>query len=124
MLETTKQVMTWLCMYPADDSLSPYQKTLYGASGLLVFLINSTYAAAHLAYIWKHFLTDLEGSLLALMILTAFGSVAYISIIAFSKRHKIAEIFLNLRSIYDACKCFLFYIELAIKCAIKNNISM
>lgn len=104
LLSTTKSAMTWLCIYPANKSENGWKKIAHKFVGGTLFVISCVGVAAHLAFIWKFWRTDLEGSLFAFMSFIANCGTVYTKLIAFPLQHRMYSIFEKLSEIYDASK--------------------
>lgn len=109
-LPTTKWMMEWLCMYPVHQFSNQWWKIAHTIFSALIFFISSCGILVHLAYIWEFKLTDLEGSLFALISFVGNSATLYSSIIAFFLRFRIQGVFRQLSMIYDISKYFIFSI--------------
>lgn len=103
-LETTKRVLTWLCVCPADESTSIKQKKMYAIFTFMVCFSCISGFLGSVAFFIKFMKSDLENSLIALIVLAACAAIIIGIIVAFLFRHKINEIFEDLSTIYSACK--------------------
>lgn len=113
-LSTTKQILIWLCMYPAHESSSRWRKTAYCAFGLAIFCINLFTLFAHLAFFIKFVSSDVYGSFFAFMAMDAVTGMCYTMMIAFIMRHQIQNIFERLAKIYKDCESFEFMVIVSI----------
>lgn len=104
MLETNQRVLTWLCMHPPDESATAWKRMAYIIAALIIFAVLLSATIAHIVYFLKFVSTDLEGSLVALMIIDGMIGFVYSFVTAFNLRYKIQTIFENLTSIYEASK--------------------
>lgn len=91
-LETNRRVLTWLCIYPADENTSKWQKRAHIAFSAFVFAANIFVFGASCIYFYKYASADLATSLMALCQISAWFSVLYIGIITFLSRHKITAV--------------------------------
>lgn len=105
-LSTTKRIMTWLCMYPANKLSSSRDKILYKVCGVTIFVINSCSLAVCIAFIWKNVATDLLASLFAFLGAVTFGSSLYAIPIAIFHRYQAHAIFEQLAAIYENSKFY------------------
>lgn len=103
-LETNRFVLTWLCVYPADESTSKWQKMVHFMFGLAVFTANSLVFIVSISFFAKNVSIDLEEALFALIQMAGSGNILYVSIISYISRHKITTIFNSLSKIYESCK--------------------
>lgn len=100
--------MIWISMYPATEHTSKWKRMTYAMIALIIFFINSFGFLANCAYIYKNWLTDIEGSLLAIMISSILGGLAYSYAVAVNNRYKMRAMYDKLISIHDAGKCFIY----------------
>lgn len=94
-LETNKQMLKWLYLYPMDKSTSVWKKLAY-LSWALTF-------SGHLSALWLR-VCHLEKALFELFQIFGSSNQSYMFMIAFFMRHKIADIYKHLAMIYDASK--------------------
>lgn len=101
-LATSRRVMTWLCMYPADVNTSKMTRILYAVctftSGTLIFLS----FVASVAFIVRYLSVDLEGCLYAVFQVASQIAVLNAMIVAVFNQNRIAMIFTKLSHIYAA----------------------
>lgn len=103
-LKTNREVLRWLCVYPAEENASKWKKGIYAAFGAFILCTNSFAFGASTVYFLRNTSNDLESSLLALGQLAGCANVIYISIITFLMRRKIAACLDSLSKIYNDCK--------------------
>lgn len=103
-LATTKLMMTWLSMCPADKSMSHGQKMRYIANTVTVFVANGIHFTASLIFILKYHSTDFGGAAFAFMATSGTLGLIYSLIAALQLRKQIGNIFTSLSTIYDRCK--------------------
>lgn len=113
-LKTTRLVLTWLCVYPADESTSRWKKLAYLMCYLSVLLGNIGNLAAGAAYFIKYLLIDLEKALFAFSQMGALITSAYIIVTLLYLRHRIEVVFDGLAKIYAECK-YIFYSKIDLK---------
>lgn len=99
-LVTQQQVLTWLCIYPADKSTSKWLKRAYVIFSVAVVVANSLGLITSVAYVYKFISIDLESSLCSILQIVATLSTSYAYILFFTFRHKIVAFFINLSDIY------------------------
>lgn len=102
-LEASQRVLTWLCVYPADESTSRWEKVTYVAGYTSVLLGNIGNLAASALYFVGYLQIDLEKSLYAVAQMAALASGVYIMGIALLLRHRIVIVFDGLVKIYEEC---------------------
>lgn len=100
-LATTRQVMTWLSICPADESTNSWQKRAYKAHTWAVLIINFTAVSAGLTFCMEFFQTDFDSSTFAFMAAAGECGAIYFWIVAFQMRRQIDEIFKKLSTIYN-----------------------
>lgn len=101
-LKSNRRVLTWLCIYPADENTSEWQKRAHVAFSVFVFGLNLFACGASAVYFIKYASDDLESSLLALSQMSGCINALYINIITFSSRHKITAVIDSLSDIYKS----------------------
>lgn len=101
-LYTTKQVLIWLCLYPANGcSISRY--TRFGRRILpllLIFLILCAIVVS-LSFIIKFQSSNVEATLFTFIVLVVYVGLLYIMAIAFFSRSRIVALLEQLTKIYD-----------------------
>lgn len=103
LLETTKQLLVWLCMCPPDSSASKSRKLSYLTVSMAIFLINFGCTLSGFMYVYKS--TDVKGSLFAFMASSATLVVLYTMTSAYQLRFKINQLFENLSVICTSGRC-------------------
>lgn len=101
-LETNHLVLTWLCVFPPDESTSRLKRMAYTTFSLAIFGINAGSFFGSLAYFLKFMSVDLEQSLFAVVQMLGEVNMAYISIITYLLRHRITATYESLAKIYKA----------------------
>lgn len=107
-LKTAQRVLTWLCVYPADESASKWMKLAYLICYLSVLLGNFGNLTAGAAYFVKYLSIDLEKALYAFSQMGALLTSAYIIVTLLLLRHRIVVVFDGLAKIYAECK-YIFH---------------
>lgn len=105
-LKTNQQVLTWLGVCRAADTVSIPKKLIYIFAAFFGFSVVFTSLSASVAFFVKFVQIDLEESLYALFQIASFSGLSYIILTAFIMRNKINGIFNRLSHIYDACKLY------------------
>lgn len=100
-LVTAKQMLIWLRICPSPNSASKSEKLAHLAFTILVSTGQILGAITHMIYLFEFGSTDLKGSIFSLMGAAGFIAIFYVSIIVFSMRYQIREIFEQLSIIYD-----------------------
>lgn len=102
-LNTTKQVLTWLCAHPTDNSTSKSIKIGCVVFGVIFFnclVIGILGSGAYFVrYILMH---DLENALYALFQTVSLSASAFTHIVLVLSRWDLAKIFVRLSKIYEA----------------------
>lgn len=99
-----QQLLIWLCMYPVDEALSVWQKSIRILFTSFVSITNLCCLATCLAYSCKYCKSDVNGSILAFTTVVAEIGISYIMIATILMRQKIVSNFGNLSQIYADCK--------------------
>lgn len=117
-LATTRQVLTWLCIFQPDNSVGNMKKLLYTvfSLGLFGFLVCQVISSA--CFFLRFVTVDMETSLYAIYPICSWTSASYVFVVAYISRHKISSLFTELTAIFDTStsqffRCFHF--ELLIK---------
>lgn len=103
-LQTNKRVLTLLCLYPSDESVSKWKQLTLAVFTFLIIAANMCGLIASSFYFVKFVSTDLETSLHALLQMAALSAATYMLVIGLVLRQKINDIFSRLKNIYDASK--------------------
>lgn len=103
-LETTKRVLTWICVYP--DANESSNTPLWKAAARIVivtmlFSVTLCCLAACMTYVIINISTNLDDCLLTFMVFIGFSGAMYTMIVAFFVRSQVPPIFDRLSSIYD-----------------------
>lgn len=109
-LQTIKQVLTVLCVYPAPVKTSQWLKLLYTLVTVLVVAANLAGLIASLVFFFEFVSSDFESSLHALLQICALSAATYMHAIGLFSRHRIKIVFENLGKIYEASKRFQMHI--------------
>lgn len=104
MLNTTKKVMEWLCVLPADKASTKQQRISHCMVVLFGLTIKISCVFAHLIFFVKNIHTELNQSLFALLGLIGVAGAVYVEISGVILRNKMATIFEQLSDIHDAGK--------------------
>lgn len=105
-LKRTKQVLTWLCVYPADKSASKSTRLKHIVFSSVLFILNLNGLAASAAYFLKFVSNDLESALYALFQTDSLTAIAYTNIVLLLSQHKIVPVFEGLTQIYKESESF------------------
>lgn len=103
-LNTNRQMLTWLCIYPTDENESQSKKLMYILFSVVVFASNLFGMAASGCYFLRYKSDSLEDSLFALVTMIGTANVAYINGITFYLRHSIVGLFKALGIFYNERK--------------------
>lgn len=112
-LATTRQVLTWLCIFQPDNSVGNMKKLLYTvfSLGLFGFLVCQVISSA--CFFLRFVAVDMETSLYAIYPICSWTSASYVFVVAYISRHKISSLFTELTAIFDTStsqffRCFHF----------------
>lgn len=105
-LATSRQMLMWLSMCPADELMEASRKNAYAAYTWIIFIINLISFIASLAFCSAYISTDFDSSTLAFMLSVGELGLIYFMIAGIRMRHQIEQIFKGLSTIYDSSKLF------------------
>lgn len=108
-IEKIRQVFTWLCLHPFDETTTLGQRILYKMFGSSVLISNVYGLITSVAFFLKFFPVDLEGCLFALFQILAYFGVSYATVAIFLQRDSISKIFQQLANIYKQRKTYIKY---------------
>lgn len=103
-LKTNQQVLTWLCVFPADQMTSKRKQLAYICLALTTVLSMSTISSGSVVFFVKYASTDLENALYALFQIFDCVGFLYACLVFFLSRHRIPSMFVNLAKIYRSSK--------------------
>lgn len=103
-LPTSRRVLTWLCIYPANETTSAQKKLVFAAYSLLVILALVAADVSSWMFYLKFVSVDLETSLMADFQIFGFAMELYIFPVMLLSRLKVKSTFESLAEIYDASK--------------------
>lgn len=103
-LNTNRQMLTWLCIYPSAENESRSKKMVYIIFSVFIFASNLFGMATSGCYFLRNKSESLEDSLFALITTIGTANVAYINGITFYLRHSIAGLFKALGNFHKECK--------------------
>lgn len=107
-LNLDQEVLTWLCVLPAEKSTSKWRKRTYIAFVLAAILCVLTVTLSSLMYALKFMSIDLQKSLIGLESVFAAIQMANSIVVLFLIHHKIPIIYGNLTEIYEKRMNHLF----------------
>lgn len=114
-LVTDQQVLTWLCVLPAQDNTDKWKRWAYIALVVTLIVADLSVISSSLIYSVTFRSTDLQKSLIGLQQAIAAVPTANMIVVAFFLRHKIPPIFDNLTKIYEKCKNLFKFVILDAK---------
>lgn len=103
-LETNRLILTWLCVYPADENATELHKILRLLFGIGVFVANLLVFIASIVFLVKFASIDIEEALFSVIQLAGTSNIIYVSVIIFVVRHKFVGLFKSLDKIYEQRK--------------------
>lgn len=103
-LKTSQQVMTWLCMCSADESISKMKRIFYAGFTLIVLSLAFLGLLTSIGFLVKYASDDLENALYAIFQVGAYAAMLNSIIVGLINRHRIATIFIELSKLYSASK--------------------
>lgn len=99
-LATNRQVMTWLCMHPADASDSKRKRMYYILFTTAVCASGLSALVSSVVFITQFISVDFAACLYAVYQVAAESAIFNAIIVAFIKRHQIVDLFTKLTEIY------------------------
>lgn len=103
LLSTNQRVLTWLCIYPADDSTRIEIKLAYIIVSIVIIAIELSILIASIAFFMKNVSSDLDSSLFAVIQIVGLFGLTYMIIVAFILSRNITDMFKGLTLICDTC---------------------
>lgn len=103
-LATSQQVMTWLCMCPAEESTSKKRRLCYVAFSIIVSIITFAALLTSIVFFIKYLSIDFEAALYTIFQIAAESAVLNLIIVALINRQRIAAIFTELTKLYASSK--------------------
>lgn len=103
-LVTNQLVLTWLCVFPANEETSKWKKLAYVTLTFVTIVSMMCAIVGSVAFLMEYASADLKLALYTLYPITAGGSMLYACIIVFFKRHRMPIIFEKLANIYQSSK--------------------
>lgn len=98
-LVTTQQVLTWVCLLPADDSLNNWNKRAYVIVFLIIIGSLVGGSLGGLIFVWTNKSIDLKRSLYELTIVILYVDLLYTFLVLFLG-YKTQAMFEQLSNIY------------------------
>lgn len=102
-LVTGQKVLTWLCVWPTNETTSKHQKIAYKSFTLAVIIILSTTISASATFFVTNFQISLEEALYSLFVIIVESTTLYLLIVAILNWKKVVTIFEKLSEIYITC---------------------
>lgn len=99
---TAKQVLTWLCILPADETSSKRARKIRTIFSVAIFIFLLYVLVGFLTFILKNISTSFEDCLMTFITGVNFAGVNYTMIIGFYSRYRVPTIFERLTAIYKA----------------------
>lgn len=107
-----QQVLTWLCVIPADENTSNRKKIVYIVFTFIGFVFGFCGALASALFFFKFFSVDLEMALFVPTYSFGFVMTTYGIPIALMLRKEIRALFGQLDKIYETSETHFFFIQL------------
>lgn len=117
-LASTRQMMTWLSMCPADESATLRQRTGYIAYTLFVSFMIVTGFVTSVIYCFEFVSVDFDGAAFAFQIAIGEFGLIYFLIDAIEMRQQVGHIFTSLSTIYKSSE----FNSIEAKCSKANRI--
>lgn len=103
-LPTCRRVLTWICVLPAIQFTSKWEKGMHLSFSFVNCLCIVIVTTGSVGYFWKYVQIDLEESLYALYQVAAYIPLINGIIVTFLLRNQITSIFKNLSKIHESGK--------------------
>lgn len=103
-LKTMQQVLTWLCIYPTENTGKWRKFICIMVSSSLVIGTLTASVLAGLAFVWKFIAVDFNASLDAVYVVVGFIPLINSFVMMMLLNHRIVAIFNALKNIYDERK--------------------
>ena len=107
-LATSHRVMTWVCLLPANENTSKWEKRSYIALNVILVLTVLALFSSSLTYVIKFRSIDSEGAFFSLFTTAGATAMGNTIIVAFVFRHKIPPFFEQLAEVYEKCTHLFF----------------
>lgn len=108
-LATNRQCLIWLCVCPADERTSRWQKLAHIAFALTTLTGIICGFVSCSAFVWKFISIDVGRTMYAFTFMAGELAVIYMTLAGIVLlRHKISTVFENLGTIYNESKCCFF----------------
>lgn len=111
-IEKIRQIFTWLCLHPFDETTPLGQRILYNIFGSSVFISNVYALITSVAFFLKFLSVDMEECLFTLFQIFGYLGVTYATVAIFLQRNSISKIFQQLANIYKERKTYIKYEKL------------
>lgn len=102
--KTNRLILTWLSMYPADETARKWKKIAHIITTLIILIITFCMISSSVAFFVRFVSVDLEEALYSLGQIIGYSMVLYMFIVGIFLRHKINAIILRLTDIYKKCE--------------------
>lgn len=113
-LKFNKLLLTWLSMCPLDESARRTTKLAHIGAASTIFVLCICCLISNIIYV-IFITTDLKEGIFTCMNISAFGSMVYTLMNAFSLRYKFNGIFEKLTEICDGSEWISFSVQFKIK---------
>lgn len=106
-LKTNRRVLTWLCVYPDDESANKRWKLAYIIFSCVVLETSLFSIGASVAFLLNYGAVDAEQSLFAFVQIVGIMSMVYVTVITHFQRHRITALFDDLTEFYGMRKNYI-----------------
>lgn len=100
-LETTQQVLMWLCICPVVETVNKNKKLACIGLSSTVLLIIATQVIGSILFVERYAAVNLELSLYAFYQIFGWGPIFHMFVVALVLRHRITKLFVQLSNIYE-----------------------
>lgn len=101
-LATNKRVLTWLNVYPLEETASKREKFLYNALSVIILSLELATIVGSVLFILKYWSVNLEDAFFAFFQIDLMINFFYLTAVAYIQRQKISDLFKTLTEICNA----------------------
>lgn len=105
LLQTSRRVMTWLGMVPVDEETSSLWRWAYITNMSFAIVTILFFFTASGVYAYSYFMVDFDSAIFDVMTCTQCFGLIYSLMSGFKMRDGIKDIYTNLSTICNTCKC-------------------
>lgn len=103
-LSTSQEVLTWLGVFPSEESASLWKKSAYAIVSYTILFANILFLLSAMLYLKQNMLIDVKASLYSAFQILGYSEATYSFVIILFCREKFIASFNRLSEIYDSSK--------------------